>query len=267
MDQQGQGQSQGSGQLPYLQNEEEQMIGNPSQGSALTSSPASLPMAQTTGAQLSGQLFSYQQVQERREKDLRQMLRNFWAYQNQDIKKLTDFKYHSLPLARIKKIMKADKDVKMISAEAPIVFAKACEMFILELTLRSWHNAEENKRRTLRKSDVTAAIARTDIFDFLVDVIPKKEMKGEPLFSMPQNLVPTAAVANPQTYYLMPPQHSAHLGIPTGLNMNMPLADPNLFRSHIPYLAPDVWYSQAQQQQQEEEEEQQQQPPQSFSDS
>jgi hypothetical protein len=38
----------------------------------------------------------------------------------------------------------------MISAEAPILFAKACEMFILELTLRSWYQTEEFKRRTLQ---------------------------------------------------------------------------------------------------------------------
>ena len=40
--------------------------------------------------------------------------------------------------------------VQTISAEAPIVFAKACELFILELTLRSWIHTEENKRRTLQ---------------------------------------------------------------------------------------------------------------------
>jgi nuclear transcription factor Y gamma len=40
----------------------------------------------------------------------------------------------------------------MISAEAPILFAKACEMFILELTLRSWYQTEEFKRRTLQVS-------------------------------------------------------------------------------------------------------------------
>ncbi len=50
-----------------------------------------------------------------------------------------DFKSHNdLPLARIKRIMKSDEDVRMISAEAPIVFAKACELFILELTVRSY---------------------------------------------------------------------------------------------------------------------------------
>ncbi len=46
--------------------------------------------------------------------------------------------------------------------------AKACEYFILELTLRAWNAAEETKRRTLQRSDIATAIARTDIFDFLV---------------------------------------------------------------------------------------------------
>jgi len=53
-----------------------------------------------------------------------------------------DFKNHNdLPLARIKRIMKCDEDVRMISAEAPVLFAKACEMFILELTLRCGRSA------------------------------------------------------------------------------------------------------------------------------
>jgi hypothetical protein len=38
-----------------------------------------------------------------------------------------DFKTYNLPLARIKKVMKSDEEVKMISAEAPIMFSKACE--------------------------------------------------------------------------------------------------------------------------------------------
>lgn len=38
----------------------------------------------------------------------------------------------------------------MISAEAPMVIAKACELFIRELTLRAWEHTDENKRRTLQ---------------------------------------------------------------------------------------------------------------------
>ncbi|PHT46325.1 Nuclear transcription factor Y subunit C-4 [Capsicum baccatum] len=75
--------------------------------------------------------------------------------------------------------MKADEDVRMILAETPVLFAKACEMFIQELTLRSWIHSEENKRRTLQKNDIAAAISRTDTFDFLVDIIPRDEVKDE----------------------------------------------------------------------------------------
>jgi nuclear transcription factor Y gamma len=78
----------------------------------------------------------------------------FWQKQMQEIEELEDFKTHSLPLARIKKIMKSDEDVRMIGAEAPVLFAKAAEIFILELTLRSWIHTEENKRRTLQVSNI-----------------------------------------------------------------------------------------------------------------
>lgn len=107
-------------------------------------------------------------------------LTEFWSGQlhemrilgNDKIQTEQDFKNHNdLPLARIKRIMKSDEDVRMISAEAPVLFAKACEMFILEMTLRSWNYSENNKRKTLQKEDVKEAIQRTDIFDFLVDVI------------------------------------------------------------------------------------------------
>ncbi|MQM10411.1 hypothetical protein Taro_043301 [Colocasia esculenta] len=79
---------------------------------------------------------------------------------------------HALPLARIKKIMKrSGEDVKMVSGEAPLVFAKACELFIQELTRRSWAAALQGKRRMLRRDDVAAAVAATDVFDFLVATV------------------------------------------------------------------------------------------------
>lgn len=40
----------------------------------------------------------------------------------------------------------------MISAEAPVLFAKAAQIFITELTLRAWIHTEDNKRRTLQVS-------------------------------------------------------------------------------------------------------------------
>ena len=65
----------------------------------------------------------------------------------------------------------------MIGSDAPIIFAKACEVFVLELTLRSWIHTEENKRRTLQKSDISIAISKSDMFDFLIDIVPRDEFK------------------------------------------------------------------------------------------
>ncbi|KAG1326408.1 putative Nuclear transcription factor Y subunit C-4 [Cocos nucifera] len=102
--------------------------------------------------------------------------------------------------------MKADEDVRMISAEAPVIFAKACEMFILELTLRSWMHTEENKRRTLQKNDIAAAITRTDIFDFLVDIVPRDELKEEGFGVARAGLPAIGGPANSMPYYYVPQQ-------------------------------------------------------------
>ncbi|KAG0367388.1 hypothetical protein BGZ54_003954 [Gamsiella multidivaricata] len=101
------------------------------------------------------------------------LLQSFWINQMHEIENVPqDYKLHHLPLARIKKVMKTDEDVKakMISAEAPMIFDKGCEIFITELTIRAWIHAEENKRRTLQRSDIAAAITKTDMFDFLIDI-------------------------------------------------------------------------------------------------
>ena len=72
--------------------------------------------------------------------------------------------------------MKADEDVRMISAEAPVLFAKACEMFIIELTHRAYFHTLEAKWKTLQRSDIAKTIATTDIYDFLQDIVPKEEL-------------------------------------------------------------------------------------------
>ncbi|KAG2579586.1 nuclear transcription factor Y subunit C-6-like [Panicum virgatum] len=141
-----------------------------------------------------------------------QQLNLFWAEQFREVEATTDFKNHNLPLARIKKIMKADEDVRMIAAEAPVVFARACEMFILELTHRGWAHAEENKRRTLQKSDIAAAVARTEVFDFLVDIVPRDEAKDAEAAAaagMGAGIPHPAAgmpAADPMGYYYVQPQ-------------------------------------------------------------
>jgi len=107
---------------------------------------------------------------------------SFWPKVSEEIRSMSiaDLKHQELPLARIKKIMKLDEDVKMISAEAPVLFAKAAEMFIHELTMRAWIHTEDNKRRTLQRNDIAMAITKYDQFDFLIDIVPRDDIKPTP---------------------------------------------------------------------------------------
>lgn len=90
-----------------------------------------------------------------------QQLQMFRNYQRHEMEHANEIENHQLPLAQIP------------------LFAKACELFTLELTIRSWLRTEENKRRTLHKNDIAAAITCTDIFDFLVYIGPREEIKEE----------------------------------------------------------------------------------------
>ncbi|MQL72110.1 hypothetical protein Taro_004432 [Colocasia esculenta] len=130
--------------------------------------------------------------------------------------------------------MKADEDVRMIAAEAPVLFARACETFILELTLRAWAHTEENKRRTLQKNDIAAAITRTDFFDFLVDIVPREEAKEDVLMSVPGVGGPSETVP----YYYMPAPVA-----PPGMIVGRPAFDPAMLYAQQPhaYMAHQVW--------------------------
>ncbi|KAG8745313.1 hypothetical protein FRC10_008330 [Ceratobasidium sp. 414] len=93
-------------------------------------------------------------------------LRYFWQSQISTAEREDpDFKHPPLPLARIKKVMKSDPDVKMISAD----------VFISEVTARAYLVAEQHKRRTLAKADVARALSKSDQFDFLIDIVPREE--------------------------------------------------------------------------------------------
>jgi len=128
--------------------------------------------------------------------------------------------------------MKADPEVKMISAEAPILFAKGCDIFITELTMRAWIHAEENKRRTLQRSDIASALAKSDMFDFLIDIVPREEAA-----SHAKRGTGATAQAPPGSTQLPPqhvPQQPGHPG------HNMPPPDYSLGQQ----LAPEQDYRQ-----------------------
>ncbi|CAK9139233.1 unnamed protein product [Ilex paraguariensis] len=227
----------------------------PYQANQMISPPASVgsvpPPSCTSGlsappAQFGQHQLAYQHVhQQQQQQQLQQQLQSFWTSQYQDIEQTTDFKNHSLPLARIKKIMKADEDVRMIAAEAPVIFARACEMFILELTLRSWNHTEENKRRTLQKNDIAAAITRTDIFDFLVDIVPREDLKDEVLTSIPRGTLPVGGPTEGLPYYYMPQQHASQAGA-LGMYMGKPVDQALYGQQPHPYIGQQMWPQQQQ---------------------
>merc|ERR1712000_536075 len=145
------------------------------------------------------------------------ILTTYWQHTISHLENDThDYKIHQLPLARIKKVMKADPEVKMISAEAPILFAKGCDIFITELTMRAWIHAEENKRRTLQRSDIASALAKSDMFDFLIDIVPREEAASHAKRANAQPAAPPQAMATagqppiPGQHGTMPPAPPGH---------------------------------------------------------
>lgn len=166
----------------------------------------------------------------------RDILNTYWQ---QQVTKLEtddhDYKIHQLPLARIKKVMKADPEVKMISAEAPILFAKGCDIFITELTMRAWIHAEENKRRTLQRSDIASALSKSDMFDFLIDIVPREEAHPHKR-SAGNAAVQASATAPPGG---MPPSvHAQHQMPPPDYGMGQHMPQQEDFRQPGMYAPP-----------------------------
>lgn len=111
-----------------------------------------------------------------------------------------NWKIQTLPLARIKKIMKSEEIILqeiekekqqkaaeegqtgeseksgvkfMISGEAPVLMSKACELLIRDLSFRAWRHTERNRRRTLQRQDLHAAVGESEVYDFLIDIVPR----------------------------------------------------------------------------------------------
>lgn len=64
----------------------------------------------------------------------------------------------------------------MISAEATMLLAKASEMIIEELSFRAWFNTQENRRKTIQKFDIAMAVSQNEMFDFLIDIVPREDI-------------------------------------------------------------------------------------------
>lgn len=80
-------------------------------------------------------------------------------------------------MARIKKIMKTDDDVRMISIEAPILFSKACELFVMDLAFKALFYAKSRKHQRIDKLDLALAATESETHDFLIDLVAEEDME------------------------------------------------------------------------------------------
>lgn len=74
------------------------------------------------------------------------------------------------PLARLKRIIKLDRDVRQVTGEAVWVMASAVQSFLEILTESAWRVAVEKKHKTIRLDDVASAVTRQRrLSEFLED--------------------------------------------------------------------------------------------------
>ncbi|EZF35608.1 hypothetical protein H109_02668 [Trichophyton interdigitale MR816] len=85
----------------------------------------------------------------------------------------------SLPLARIKRIIRADEDIVQCSTNATFLIAVATEMFVQYLTEQGYNVVKSNNLKNLRYADIATAVSRIDNLEFLSDVIPKTTTYGK----------------------------------------------------------------------------------------
>ena len=74
-----------------------------------------------------------------------------------------------LPLARVKRIMKLDKEVKNMQVDASKCVAKCAELFIESLVEGSFRSMRANKRKTIKYGDVEHHVLRKQRLEFLHD--------------------------------------------------------------------------------------------------
>ncbi|GAA6043457.1 hypothetical protein JCM8097_002869 [Rhodosporidiobolus ruineniae] len=79
----------------------------------------------------------------------------------------------AIPIARVNKIIKADRDVRVCSKEAVFLIAKATELMLGKLALQAYQNARMDKRQKMvRYTDLADAVHLHPSWFYLGEVIP-----------------------------------------------------------------------------------------------
>ncbi|CAL8293599.1 unnamed protein product [Merluccius merluccius] len=92
----------------------------------------------------------------------------------------------SLPISRVRLIMKSSPDVSSINQDALFLTTKATELFVQYLAVSSFNNGSGKESNSLSYSDLASAAEETDTFHFLTDILPKKILAGDYLKTLEQ---------------------------------------------------------------------------------
>ncbi|XP_042187963.1 chromatin accessibility complex protein 1 [Callorhinchus milii] len=84
----------------------------------------------------------------------------------------------SLPLSRVKLIMKSCPDVSSINQDALFLTAKATEQFVQYLALYAYKSSKKDKKE-LTYNDLADCVENSETFQFLADILPKKILASE----------------------------------------------------------------------------------------
>ncbi|XP_036422368.1 chromatin accessibility complex protein 1 [Colossoma macropomum] len=90
----------------------------------------------------------------------------------------------SLPMSRVRLIMKSSPDVSCINQEALFLTTKATELFVQHLALSSYNNGSGKDTNALSYSDLANTAEETETFQFLTDILPKKILARDYLKSL-----------------------------------------------------------------------------------
>ncbi|CAL5097891.1 unnamed protein product [Urochloa decumbens] len=117
----------------------------------------------------------------------RQTVQEFWRKKQEEIEAIEDFRKHPIPMRRLKKVVNAKKGKIMMRTDSPSFLAKACELFVQELTFRAWMCANSHGRRIILGSDIAEAVASIKTYGFLNNVLRSELNRIKPEVPQAEN--------------------------------------------------------------------------------
>ncbi|XP_040044303.1 chromatin accessibility complex protein 1 [Gasterosteus aculeatus] len=98
----------------------------------------------------------------------------------------TNKKNISLPISRVRLIMKSSPDVSSINQDALFLTTKATELFVQHLAVASFNNGPGKATNSLSYTDLANTAEEMETFHFLTDILPKKILARDYLQSLEQ---------------------------------------------------------------------------------